>query len=160
MSTETMNIVAVIIGPIIAVLITLWYQSRKEKQDTKHRAFLVLMAHRRSVPPNFAMVEVLNTIDVVYSKNRNIVDLWHKYYTLLFQPPSQEREHTWLELLTAIAEDLHYPKMHQTDLDKFYTPQGHVDQFELQNNLQQELLRVLQNTSAFVVTKKEDDKSK
>ena len=48
-------------------------------------------------------------------------------------------------------------KLHQTDLDKFYTPQGHADQFELQYNLQHELLRVLKNTSAFVVTKKQNE---
>jgi hypothetical protein len=51
-----MNIIAVIIGPVIAVIITLWYQRRKERRDIKQRAFLVLMAHRRSIPPNMAMV--------------------------------------------------------------------------------------------------------
>ncbi len=152
-----MIIFAVILGPIAAVVITLLYQRYKEKQDTKHRAFLLLLAHRKSIPPNYAMVEVLNSLDVVFSKNRKVVDLWHKYYTLLQQPYVQERDHTWLELLTAIAEDLHYPKLHQTDLDKFYTPQGHADQFELQYNLQHELLRVLKNTSAFVVTKKQNE---
>ncbi|MBU2538093.1 MAG: hypothetical protein KKH22_06615 [Proteobacteria bacterium] len=154
MTTETMNLIAVIVGPIIAVIITLLYQKHKEKQDTKHRAFLLLMAHRKSIPPNFAMVEVLNTLDVVFSKNQKVVDLWHKYYTLLAQPPSQEREHTWLELLSEIANDLDYPTVKQTDLDKFYIPQGHIDQFELQGKIQKELLRVLENTSKFVVAQK------
>ena len=152
-----MIIIAVIIGPIVAVVITLLYQRYKEKQDAKHRAFMLLLAHRKSIPLNYAMVEVLNTLDIVFSKNRKVVDLWHKYYILLQQPYSQERDHTWLELLTAIAEDLHYPKLHQTDLDKFYIPQGHADQFVLQNNIQQELLRVLKNTSEIVVTKKQNE---
>ena len=159
MPTEIMNIVAVISGPILAVAITLWYQHRKEKQDAKHRAFLLIMAHRKSIPPNYALVEVLNTLDVVFSNNQKIVDLWHKYYALLSQPYSQERDHTWLELLSAIADDLSYPTLKQTDIDKFYVPQIFGDQFELQNKLQQELLRVLKNTSALVVTKKEDDKA-
>ena len=152
-----MNIIAVIIGPVIAVIITLWYQRRKERRDIKQRAFLVLMAHRRSIPPNMAMVEVLNTLDVVFSENHTIVDLWHKYYVLLSQPLSQERQHIWLELLSAIAKDLGYPTLKQTDIDKFYIPQGHMDQFELQCRLQNELLRVFKNTASFVVNKKEDE---
>jgi hypothetical protein len=155
MDTQTMNIIAVIIGPIIAVIITLWYQTRKEKIYLKHRSFVLLMAHRKSIPPNYAMVEVLNTLDVVFANNRKVVDLWHKYYSLLSQPPSQEREHTWLELLTAIANDLHYPTMKQTDLDKFYIPQVHADQFIITAKVQQELLRVLENTASLVVTRKE-----
>ena len=159
MDTKTMNIIAVILGPIIAVIITLWYQRYKEKQDTKHKAFLLLMAYRKAIPPNYAMVEVLNTLDVLFAKNRKIVDLWHKYYTLLAQPPVQEREHTWLELLSAIAEDLRYPTVKQTDLDKFYIPQGHIDQFLMNQKVQQEFLRVLENTVSFVVTKKKENKT-
>ena len=152
-----MNIIAVITGPIAAVIITLFYQWYREKRDTKHRAFLLLMAHRKSIPPNYALVEVLNSLDVLFSKNRKVVDLWHKYYALLSQPPSQERVHTWLELLSEIAKDLHYPTVTQTDLDKFYIPQGHIDQFELQGKIQKEFLRVLQNTAEIVVTKKQDE---
>jgi hypothetical protein len=47
---EAVNILAVIIGPIAAVIITLWYQSRKEKKDAKHNAFLRLMAYRTARP--------------------------------------------------------------------------------------------------------------
>jgi hypothetical protein len=96
---DIINIIAVIVGPITAVAITLWYQGRKEKRDTKHRAFLLLMAHRKSIPPSPVMVEVLNTLDVLFADNQKIVGLWHKYYMLLGQPPSEERVHTWLELL-------------------------------------------------------------
>lgn len=152
-----MNIIAIIIGPIAAVMITLWYQSRKEKRDTKHRSFLQLMAYRRSIPPNPSMVEVLNTLDVVFSKNRKIVDLWHKYFALLSQPPSQEREHTWLELLSEIAKDLRYPMLKQTDLDKFYIPQYFGDQMEFQAKIQKELLRVLQNTASLVVIENQNE---
>ncbi|MBU3948657.1 MAG: hypothetical protein KJ882_00185 [Proteobacteria bacterium] len=154
-----MNILAVIIGPIAAVIITLWYQSRKEKRDAKHRAFLLLMAHRKSIPPNYAMVEVLNTLDIVFSNNLRIVELWHKYYALLAQPYTQERDHTWLELLTEIAKDLSYPTLKQTDMDKFYVPQAFGDQYELQNKIQKEFLRVLENTASLVVKKKENDKT-
>ncbi len=155
-----MTAIAIIIGPIAAVIITLFYQRHKEKQDAKNRAFLLLMAHRKSIPPNYAMVEVLNTLDVVFSKNRNIVDLWHKYYALLSQPSSQERDHTWLELLSAIAKDLNYPSLSQVDLDKFYNPQYFGEQIEFQSQIQKELLRVLQNTASLVVVENQNETSK
>ena len=55
-----------------------------------------------------------------------------------------------------MAKDLSYPTVGQTDLDKFYIPQGHIDQFELGGRIQKELLRVLENTKEFVVTKNEE----
>ncbi len=158
MSTETMNIIAVILGPIVAVIITLWYQNRKEKRDTKHRAFLLLMAHRRSSPPDFALVEVLNTLDVVFQDTPKITQLWHEYYDLLSSPnPNfQVQEHKYIDLVSEIASALGYSKLKQTDIDKFYRPQGHADQAALQNKIQKEFLRVLENTTALVVHPKED----
>ena len=73
MDMQTMNIIAVITGPIIAIIITLCYQSYKENQDIKHKVFQTLMAHRKSSPPHFALVEVLNTLDVVFPKNGKII---------------------------------------------------------------------------------------
>ena len=161
MDTNTMNIIAVILGPIIAVIITLWYQSRKEKRDTKHRIFLTLMGHRKSNPPTFALVEVLNTLDVVFADNSKIVRLWHEYYDLLCtkEPNYQTLEHKYLDLLSEIAQSLGYKKLKQTDIEKFYTPVAHGSQAELNEKMQRELLRVLENSVSFGVTKKEESKT-
>jgi hypothetical protein len=150
------NFLAIFLGPVTAVCITLWAQSRKDKKAAKRHLFLTLMGERKRVPLPPHVLAVLNTIDVVFYNNRQVVDLWHKYYMLLGQPPAQEREHTWLELLAAMAVDLRYPALKQTDIDKFYVPQGYIDQIELQGKIQNEFLRVLQNTASLVVKKKED----
>jgi len=42
--------VAIVLGPVIAVLITLWYQRYKEKRDLKQRVFFELMANRKAFP--------------------------------------------------------------------------------------------------------------
>jgi ABC-type arginine/histidine transport system permease subunit len=102
MDIQTINIIAVIIGPIVAVIITLWYQSRKEKRDTKHRIFLTLMAHRKSNPPSFALVEVLNTLDVVFADTPKVVQLWHEYYDLLCMKPLnlEMMDHKYIDLIS------------------------------------------------------------
>jgi Family of unknown function (DUF6680) len=160
MTNETMNLLAIIFSPAIAVIITLLYQKRKEKRDIKIRIFQTLMAHRKSNPPHPALVEVLNVLDVVFADTTEVVRLWHEYYDLVDTRPLnvQAMNHKYSDLLFAIAQHLGYGKLKQTDIDKFYTPKGIADQRVLSGEIQQELLRVLKNTSAFVVTTKEDDK--
>ena len=148
---EYINLVAIVVGPIIAVGITLWWQQRKEMRDAKGRLFLTLMAHRRSNPPSPEWVNVLNVIDVVFADTPQVVQLWHEYFSGLSNPPAnqnyQQREHTYLLMLSAMARSLGYRRLEQTDIDKFYSPQAHVDQFSLNHACQTEWLRVLKSSA-------------
>ena len=150
---------AIFLGPLTGVLFTLWFQSRKDKLEAKRRLFLTLIAERKTLVISQHMAQALNTIDVVFSDNLSVKDLWHKYYALLSQPPGEERVHTWLELLAAMSSELHYPKLSQTDLDKFYIPQGHVDDLEFQRKVSQQWSRVLENTERFVVKQRNEPPS-
>jgi hypothetical protein len=142
---------AIFLGPLAGVLFTLWFQSRKDKLEAKRRLFLALIAERKGLVISQQMAQALNTIDVVFSDSQTVKDLWHKYYALLSQPPGQERDHTWLELLAAMAGALRYGGLSQTDLDKFYIPQGHADDFEFQKKIAQQWSRVLENTEHLLV---------
>ena len=133
-------------GPLAGVLFTLWFQARKERRDAKLRLFLVLMSERKALQISKEVTKALNQIDVVFSGNARVKALWHRYYGLLSAQPGEARVHTWLELLAAMAEDLHYKGLSQVDLDKFYLPQGHVDDADFQRKVGKELLRVLENS--------------
>ena len=152
---DIINITAIIIGPIFAVGITLWWQRRREKRDSKERLFLTLMAHRRAFPPSIEWVNALNVIDVVFAEHPQVVQLWHEYYAGLANPPAnqnyQQREHTYLLMLSAMARSLGYRRLEQTDIDKFYSPQAHADQMALNYKCQTEWLRVLENTNRLPV---------
>jgi len=149
---EAINLAAILVGPILAVVVTLWWQSRKQKRDAKEKLFLSLMAHRRAFPPAPEWVNSLNVIDVIFADVPQVVQLWHGYYAgLCHTAPNdnhQQREHTYLLMLSAMARNLGYRKIEQTDIDKFYTPQAHEDQVYLNSEIQTELLRVLKNTHA------------
>jgi hypothetical protein len=154
------GVIAVIVGPIAAVAITLWHQDRKQSFDTQNKLFLTLMAHRKALPPNPEWVNALNVVDVVFANHPNIIALWHDYYNLLhadWEKTQQQRDHKYLEMLSAMAQVLGYQSLSQTDIDKFYVPKAYADQLELNAKLQQEWLRVLQNTGKFLVEKKIDD---
>lgn len=148
MSYEQATLVALFLGPLVAVLITLWHQDRAQKRQVKERLFQVLMAHRKSIPPNYEWVNSLNLIDVVYADHPKVVRLWHELYDILVQAPlnEQRRIHKFLELVSAIAYVLGYKNLTQTDIDKFYSPEAHGWILGTQWGVQTELLRVLKNT--------------
>ncbi len=142
------GIVAVIVGPIVAVAITLWWQQRKEKRDAKLRLFLGLMAHRKSTPPPHEWVAALNLIDVVFADHPKVIALWHELFNMYHNPTTEESQnHKKLELLSQMAEELGFARLQQVDIDKFYCPSAHTDQLKSHAETQAELLRVLKNTS-------------
>ena len=96
------------------------FKQGKERRDAKLQLFLVLMSERKNPFVSREVTKALNQIDVVWAGESRVKTLWHKYYSLLSQQPGEERVHTWLELLAAMADDLHYKGLSQVDLDKFY----------------------------------------
>lgn len=142
---------AIFLGPLAGVIFTFWFQSRKDKSAEKHRLFLTLMGERKAPAVSAQVAQALNKIDVVFSDCDKVKTLWHEYYALLHQPPGEPRVHKWLELLASMAAELHYSHLSQIDLDKFYIPQGHVDDAEFQRKVAGQWSRVLENTERFLV---------
>jgi hypothetical protein len=147
---ESATLVALVLGPVSAVIITLWHQERSQKRAAQERLFLTLMAHRRAFPPPLEWANSLNLIDVVFSDRPKVVALWHELYDILFRVPlvEEQRVHKNLELLSAMAKSLGY-NLAQVDIDKFYSPQVHGNQQALNDQLQTELLRVLKASDSF-----------
>lgn len=147
--------IAIFLGPLTGVLLTLWLQSRKELRDAKHQLFLALMAERKALYVSFQVAQALNKIDVIFARNSEVKKCWHEYYTLLQQPAGELRGHKWIELLTNMAKVLGYPSLSQVDLDKFYIPQGHADDAEFQRKVGQQWSRVLANTEHLMLKSKD-----
>ena len=157
---DVVNIAAIIIGPIAAVVITLWWQQRKEKRDGKIKLFMALLAYRKSYPVSAEWAKGLNLIDAVFPASAKILELWHQYYDMLMvQHPDQAQQisqnHKYIELMSAMAAELGFCKLQQTEIDKFYIPQAHADQANMNAAIQMEFLRVLKNTERLVVVPKQ-----
>ncbi len=160
------NIIAILISPAIAVLISIWIQREVDKKRRKEDLFKSLMEWRKSTYPSPAKVHALNMIDTVFADNKDIRKLWHEYYELLGEW-GQKRDgkdqqifddrikHKYFELIKEIAIDLHYKNFSELSLDKFYLPQGWEDELLYNIALRRELLRVLINTSDLVLTKRD-----
>lgn len=141
------TIIALVLGPAIAVAITLFYQRRAEKRSAKERIFAVLMEHRRSNPPAIEWANALNLIDIVFQDNDRVVNKWREAFGMINRPADQVNWGQWghahIELLSEMALVLGYKRLQQTDIDRFYAPQAHGNQVALTQELQTEVLRVL-----------------
>ena len=159
MTLETLNTIALFSSPVIAVVVTLMWQRIRETKDRVHnrkeQLFLALMAHRRSQPPSQAWVDSLNLIDVVFDDSPIVLRLWHEYYDLLgsatYKDDWNKRTHKHLELLSAMASELGYKSLSQTDIDKFYSPVAHGNEADMNWRLRSEFLRVLQGAQHIVI---------
>ena len=117
------------------------------------------MAHRGAGFRSFELVGSLNLIGVIFADNPRIIELWKDYYNLTSQNPmSGALVHcAFLDLLAAIGKALGYESLGQTDIAKYYDPQVHVDSLELEQQIRNELLRVLKDTARVVVDKQDDE---
>ena len=148
---DWLTLVALLLGPIIAVLITLWHQDRFMRRSAKQRLFAALMASRKSRPPTADWTNGVNLIDVVFADDHAVVQKWHDLYIILETKPwNQTRyNHGVLELLFEMAKALGYKNLKQTDIDKFYSPVAHGNQATRQDQMQDEFLRVLRASKNF-----------
>ena len=145
------------------------YQKYKSKRDAKMNLFLTLMASRKVSPPPYVVVNAMNTIDVIFNRHKSVIDFWHKVYDSHHQKAEninwEQHDHLYVQMLSEMARVLGYKNLQQIDIDKFYTPIAHGEQYLISQKLQQEFLRVLENTSHFVtlgkdwMQKKPDDKN-
>jgi len=150
---------AIVFSPVIAVVITLWWEKRKVKHEAKYRVFIALMAHRKSYPISHERVNALNLIDTIFGDCPKVLAMWHEYYSMLQRqnpsPQEQVEQHQkYIELLSEMAGSLGFSNLKQTDIDKFYIPQAHMDQAQINAECQAEFLRVLKNTERLPVVPK------
>src|SRR5580658_7578653 len=72
---EWMTLVALVVGPMLAVGTQLWWQRRKEKRDQKIWVFSTLMSLRAAMLTPES-VRAYNLIDVVFYKNLEVRERW------------------------------------------------------------------------------------
>src|SRR5689334_8688867 len=77
-----LNLIALLLSPVIAVGVTLFYQVRKEKRDARRELFATLIATRHSQVID-QTVRALNLIDVAFHDSPEVRRLWHEYYDML-----------------------------------------------------------------------------
>lgn len=147
---DVLTILAIFIGPIIAVQITRWIDSRKENRSRRLAIYRTLMA-TRAVGLSQEHIQALNMIDVEFSKksdnDRSIRTAWKVYLDHLNDRtmPSAEwgirRVDRLVSLLSAMGRSLGYDFDEVHIKNGVYSPAGHgeieADQTEIRRGLRQ-----------------------
>ncbi|MGA2330778.1 MAG: DUF6680 family protein [Syntrophales bacterium] len=157
---EIINLFALLFSPLIAVLVSVFLQSKQAKNGEKKVIFSTLIATRHS-PINDQTVRALNMIDVVFYKNKNVRRLWREYYDMLHNTGLNNelgyktRQTKNLELITEMAKDLGYSKeITALDVERVYYPVGLGQAFTRSEEIANELLRVLKASGGLQITEK------
>ena len=127
---DILNLIALVVIPIVAVLIGRWLQDRSEKRKDKMQIFKTLMTSRIYgwTPES---VNALNIIDIVFANDKNVRAAW--------------------KLLEAIACSLGYKdKITWETIQNPYMPIGMVNQIEAQKNMQQAYFNALDGVNKIV----------
>lgn len=160
-------IMATIAGPVLAVQAQKWLERLRERRNRKLWVFQQLMA-TRAARLSTDHVQALNMIDLVFygthffgihrrsKTERDVLDTWHEYHDHLgnkfddstFVVWNTKGEELFLNLLYAIATDVHF-KFDRVQLKKgAYTPIAHGDLEHEQTQIRKLVLKLLSGDNA------------
>jgi hypothetical protein len=149
---DWLTLLALLLGPVLAVVVSLWRERRQEK----HRLFQTLLVTRGSWL-SVEHVRALNSISVVFFKYQGIQDRWQLLYDHFqrdTRTPGWNDRHGDLmaELLKEMARKLHY-RISESELRRLtYTPQYHGDWEKAQAEIAMNWAAVLRGERALPVS--------
>ena len=154
---DILNLIAIIVIPIAAVLIGQWLQSGSEKRKDKMQIFKILMTSRIYGWTQDS-VHCMNIIDIVFADDKKVRTQWKAYYDKLCVGNPTEEDFKKIEtekykLLEAIAQSLGYKnKITWETIQNPYIPKGlsaSMEQQQQYQNGQLEMMEIIK--SAFTM---------
>lgn len=163
---DWLNLVAIVMAPIVAVLIGQWLQNRAEKRKDKLEIFKALMIARNGW--DLESFKAFNIIDIVYAGDNAVRQRWKEYYDRLCAENPSDTELKKIKtaqekLLEAMANSLGYKdKVTWETIQNPYVPKGMIDAEQMQREYQNgqlawaRLAESFQNTMLFPVAKDQE----
>jgi len=157
---EVITIVALVTGPVLAVLISLWAQKRSAIRGQRLWVFQTLMACRMDAF-NPERIKALGMIDVIFHNAGEVRARWKEYYEALGDPAHSgstlEDAIYWRKkqnnMLAAMAQNLGFGKnIGMEEIERAYAPKQFSINAQTSAEMQAELLRVLKASKSFGVS--------
>lgn len=124
---EILNLIAIIVIPIFAVLIGQYLQIKVSKRNEKIRIFKRLMTYRNIGYFDMTSVEYLNQIPILFIKDKKVMDAYNKFIQFMNKKDkdldsNNEIEKAKKKLLETMAHSLHYSKINWEIIETPYLP--------------------------------------
>ena len=135
-----LNIIAIVLIPIVAVVVGQKLQNRAEKRRDKLAVFKVLMANRFGWSPE--SVYAMNIIDIVFADDETVRQAWKAYYEkLCIQEPDEMQikqiKTAQEKMLESMAASLGYKdKITWDTIQNPYIPKGMLTAAQQQQVIQ------------------------
>ena len=148
-----LTMVAIVVGPISALLIQKGFERRTEKKERKLKVFRELMAHRATrLSPQY--VQAFNAIEVEFYGDESVIEQLRLFVSHLNTP--SDAEAAWLEkatdhlnnLLYAMADNLGYRFDPMTLKRGAYYPRGWQEVEAEQQKLRKAALEIFERSKA------------
>ena len=151
---------AVYFGPIRAVSVAQKLDLGRERLRRQQEVFRVLMRTRRTAM-HPEKIGALNTIQVDFHENIDVLDQFTRYVTFLYRPApktqaearpyNQESDDLFYALLKSMSDTLGY-RFDKRDLERHsYMPTGIINEEQEQQRARAMLLQVLSGTRSWPV---------
>ena len=156
---DILNLIAMIVIPIVAVLIGQYLQYREEIRKDKMQIFKTLMTSR-IYGWTQESVHCLNIIEIVFSDDKKVCEAWKDLYDkYCVQNPDETQlkkiQNAQYKLLETIAKSLGYKnKVTWETIQNPYIPKGMIEQWREQAASQQ-AYNTLLNTMTNIVPKEQ-----
>lgn len=134
---EVLNLIAVLLIPVVAVIVGQHLQNRSQKRKDKMLIFQCLMTRRITGWAALEAVNAINSIDIVFADNkevRNQLGVWRSKCYQGIVKENQYREQC--KLLELMANDLGYKDKITWDIiQNPYYPEGLDQQLSINNQI-------------------------
>lgn len=151
--TTILTILAIFLGPIIAVRLTRYLDNKKEERERRLIVFKTLMATRASgLSPQH--VEALNRIDLEFDSNKPgdlaVKEAWKAYLDLLAAQDvpgdiwHAKRVDLLVELLHKMAKALNYQFDKTHIKNSSYQPRFYGELEQYQNSMRQAMMELIE----------------
>lgn len=150
---EIINIIAIIVSPIIAVIVGQLLQAKSKRRADKLDIFKTLMVNR-GLGWSIESVRALNIIEVVFSDDKEVLEQWKIYYDKLYVQNPNDAELAKIKkegdkLIEVMAKSLGYKITWET-IQNPYIPKGMADNMNQQQQYMSSQLAVMNMMNTYM----------
>jgi hypothetical protein len=147
---EWLTLVGIVVGPIAAVLISLWVEQRRKERDQKIIILRLLLTTRHLVA-DAGYSAAINLIPIEFAGNRDVQTAYREYIELAFTKRTPEtaadlNAKTAIKqtrLIHAVAQSMGYKNIAETDIQTTaYAAEGWIERENTLIASQQAMVRV------------------